>query len=114
AWATVFDIGVAAILNMYFVRKYTNFTIDLVSLSKSIVAASIMGICIFGVYQAVLQAAQSNGIAAASAVFIGSVVYVFVLVLIGGIDERDIQRIPVIGTKLGQFIRMIGLIKNRD
>lgn len=106
AWATVFDIGVAAMLNMYFVRKYTNFTIDFVSLTKSITAASVMGISIFYIYQAVFLATKSNGYAAAAAVLIGSIVYIFMLLFIGGINERDVQRIPVIGAKLTQFIRM--------
>lgn len=111
AWATVVDIGIAAGLNMYFVRKYTGFTVDAMNIAKGVIASGIMGVSIYAMYQAAYGVMQNSGYAAIVAGLSGSFVYVVVLLLIGGLNARDVQRIPRIGGKLADRMRKAGLVK---
>lgn len=111
ALSTVADIGVAAILNMYFVHRYTGFTIDLISLAKSGIAAGVMGCGIFSVYKIAGFASVTSGFTALLAFILGGLIYLIVLLLCGGINTRDIQRVPVIGDKITDLILKTGLGK---
>lgn len=44
--------------------------------------------------------------------FVGMFSYIIVLILIGGIMESDIERIPMIGTPSIRFFKKIGILKN--
>lgn len=111
AWATVADIGVAAVLNMYYVRKYTGFTIDINDLVKSGASAVIMGFIIFKIYNLVLIINQSSGYATVAALLGGGITYSVALLLFGGIGVRDIQRIPIVGARLAEYLQRTGLVK---
>ena len=47
AWATVADIGFAALLNLIYIKKYTGYFLDISLLWKNVVSAGVMGILIF-------------------------------------------------------------------
>jgi hypothetical protein len=111
AWATVTDIGVAAVMNMYYIKKYTGFAVDYKSLSKSMIAAGAMGVIIYLVFTEVSLTAAHINYATIIAMILGSAAYGLVLLLIGGIGEHDIQRIPVVGSKLAELVRKLGLAR---
>lgn len=111
AWATVADVGLAAALNLYFVYRYTGYSLDTRSLGKSAAAAIGMGgVMILG-YDAVLAATLSNTLATLAALSFGSGVYGIALLAMGGINERDIERLPLVGIKLTNALRSIGLFR---
>ena len=112
AGATVADIGIAALINLYFLYKYINYKIEIMQLLKTIVSAAIMaGIIHFG-YEFLLYETASNALATFASLFVGMFFYIIVLILIGGIMESDIERIPMIGAPSIRFFKKIGVLKN--
>lgn len=112
AWATVADIGIAAVINLYFLYKYINYKMELGQLLKTIGSAAIMaGVIYFG-YEFIMAELSSNALATFLSLFIGMLVYIIVLIFVGGIMEADIERIPMIGAPSIRFFKKIGLLKN--
>lgn len=112
AWATVADIGVAAIMNMVYVNRYVGYNIAAKDILKTVVATAVMGVAVFYSYVEIIQDSGSNTIATISAIAVGGIVYSIVLIITGGIHERDVSRIPLIGSPLSKFLRITGLFKS--
>lgn len=96
AWATVADIGFAALLNLIYIKKYTGYLIDLSMLWKNIASAIIMGILIYMSYQ------YLDGIIPMWANFLltgieGLILYVIIMVLLKGLNKNDGASMPIIG-----------------
>lgn len=111
AWATNVDFGVAALLNMYFVYRYVGFSLNIKDTLKTILSTVVMGGAVLLSYDAVMSRLFSNTLATLIAIAIGGVVYGIVLIIVGGIDARDIERVPKIGPKLLRLIRSLGLLR---
>ncbi|WP_019555249.1 putative polysaccharide biosynthesis protein [Propionispira raffinosivorans] len=111
AWATVADIGLAAILNLYFLYKYIGYKMELRQVLKTIASAGVMAGAVYFSYHYILVYTAANALATFSAVFIGCIVYLVVLFLMGGINETDMERIPVIGNCGIKLLRRIGVFK---
>jgi len=111
AWATVADIGLAAFLNLYFLYKYIGYKMELGQVLKTIVSAAIMAGAVYFSYYYILMYTAANALATFSAVFIGCIVYLVVLFLMGGINETDMERIPVVGNCGIRLLRRIGVFK---
>ena len=111
AWATVADFGIAAMLNMYFVYRYVGFSIDIKETLKQAVAAAVMGVVVLFVYDGVMAKTLHNTLATLTAISVGGIVYGVVLLLLGGVEERDIERVPRIGRQLAKALKGIGLLK---
>ena len=114
AWATVADIGIAALLNMYYVRRYTSFGLDFHSLGKSIAAAIIMGGAVYLVFGSVVMLTRSNNLAVLSAIVVGVTVYGMVMLIIGGIGANDIKMVPLIGPRLARVLQIVKLLKEES
>ncbi|SDF73887.1 putative polysaccharide biosynthesis protein [Sporolituus thermophilus] len=111
AWATAADMGVAAFLNLYFVYRYTGFRMDLGALARNIFAAAVMsaGIYVFsGAASGLLTQTQTTLAAMLAAV----IVYAVVLLLLGGLSERDILQIPLVGSAVVRVLSGLGLLKS--
>ena len=96
AWATVADIGFAALLNLIYIKKYTGYFLDFSILWKNVVSAGIMGVLIYMSYQAL------SAILPMWANFLltgieGLVLYVIIMVLLKGLNKEDGAGMPLIG-----------------
>lgn len=111
SWATVADIGIAAVMNMYFVNRYVGFAMDFKDLLKPIMAAAAMGGVIYITYDVVMLETASNAAATMIGMLLGVIVYGAVLLLVGGISERDIKQIPMLGPRIAPILRKFGLFK---
>jgi len=111
AWATVADIGIAAILNLYFVNRYVGFSMDSKSLLKPSVAAAAMGGVIYITYDVIVMQTTNNALATVVGIFFGGIVYGAVLLMVGGVSEADVKQIPFIGIRLAPILRRLGLFK---
>lgn len=111
SWATVADIGIAAIINLYFIHRYVGFSMEIKSLLKPTIASAAMGGVIYIVYDVIMLQTASNAVATIIGLFFGIIVYGAVLLLVGGIGERDIKQIPFFGTRMAPILRKLGLFK---
>ena len=96
AWATVADIGFAALLNLIYIKKYTGYFLDISLLWKNVVSAGVMGILIFMSYH------YLTDILPMWANFIltgieGLLLYIIIMVLLKGLDKNDGASMPLIG-----------------
>jgi len=108
-WATVADIGIAAVMNMYFINRYVGFSIDLKSVVKPIVASVAMGGVIYLLYDVIMMETGSNAWATLIGIALGVIVYGAVLLLIGGMSRGDVEQIPFLGIRIVPILRKLGL-----
>jgi len=111
AWATAADMGVAAIVNMYFIHRYIGYRIELGQLVKTMLAAAAMAAAVYFFYGCTMEQFGSNVLSTFGAVPVGCIVYIIVLLMIGGMLEEDIARIPMIGSCSIRALRRIGVFK---
>lgn len=111
AWATNADFGVAALLNMYFVYRYVGFSIDIKDTLKTILATIVMGGVVLLVYDAMMLKTFQNTMATLISISIGGIVYGMALLSLGGIRQRDIEKIPKIGGFLTKTLIKLGLLR---
>ncbi|MEG0797259.1 MAG: polysaccharide biosynthesis protein [Acidaminococcaceae bacterium] len=97
AWATVADIGLAAVLNLIFIYKYTDFALPVLGVVKTIVASAVMGAAVVGVLAVTPTWGAWNILAAMLAAV---PVYGVVLVVIGGLQREDVEHLPFAGRHL--------------
>jgi stage V sporulation protein B len=111
AWATNADFFLAALLNMYFVYRYVGFSINIKDTIKTVIAAIVMGGIVLLTYDAVMLKTFHNTTATLTSVCVGGIIYGIVLLLLGGIQQHDIEKIPRIGKKLALFLRKISILR---
>ena len=111
AWATAADMGVAAIINMYFIHRYIGYRIEVLQLLKTMFAAAIMAVSVYGFYNWTMAQLGSNVLSTFGSVPVGCLVYLVVLLMIGGMLEEDIALIQMIGSYSIRFLRKIGVFK---
>jgi stage V sporulation protein B len=112
AWATNADFGIAALLNMYFVYRYVGFAIDVKDTLRTSFAAAVMGGAVLLTYHEAMAAFTHNTLATLAAVCVGGGVYGLVQLVIGGVTERDIQRVPRVGSLLVKILRSLRLLRS--
>ena len=94
AWATLADIGIAAALNLYFVHRYTGFLLNFSDLFKNLAAAACLGIVLKYTYDPVYALVGYELLALPAVAILGSIVYIAVMMLTGGLNANDIARLP--------------------
>ncbi len=96
AYATVADIGVAAALNLFFIYRHTGYIIDLKVVAKNIVSAAVMGVIMYFLYE-FLHAHIGLFLSLFGTCIAGSVIYIGLMVLCGGVTKEDAVKMPFIG-----------------
>ena len=109
AWATAADMGVAAVINLYFIRRYIGYRMELLQLFKTMAAAAVMAGAVYLFYSFVMRTLAVNAVATFGSVLIGVVVYIAALILVRGLREEDMARIPFIGSFSIRFLRRMGI-----
>ncbi len=117
AFGTVFGFAVAALLNLIYVKRYTEFKIDIRALVfKPAIAVTIMGIAVkqaFAILNTLfsLFTAYHYVIATFLAVLVGIVAYVLLLFITREIKYNDLLMIPGVGQKIARILKKIGLVR---
>ena len=111
AWATAADMGVAAFINLYFIYKYIGYKIELGQLIKTIGAAAIMAACVKLFYNFTIAELGSAVFSTFGAVFLGCIVYVAAIALLGGLLKEDMERIPMVGKFGVKLFQRLGIFK---
>ena len=96
AWATVADIGFAALLNLIYIKKYTGYFLDFSILWKNVISAGIMGVLIYMSYQALSTTLPMWANFLLTGIE-GLVLYVIIMVLLKGLDKNDGASMPLVG-----------------
>ena len=112
AWATAADMGVAAVINLYFIWRYIGYRMELLQLFKTMAAAAFMAGAVYLFYSFVMNTLAVNAAATFGSVFVGVIVYVAALILVRGLLEEDMARIPFIGSLSIRFLRRIGIFRS--
>lgn len=106
--ATVADFAVAAILNMFFIYKYTGYSFSIGSLLRPLTASSIMGAAIFGI---LLITDHMGSWAILFAMIVSVPTYALALMASGGLTREDLNNLPFIGRRLLAVGQKVGLFK---
>ena len=96
SYATVADIGVAALLNLIWIKRYTGYFLDFSLLWKNIVSALIMGVAMYFIYPE-LPPVLTTFVNMCITAIIGGVLYVIIMFALKGLDKHDAERMPLVG-----------------
>ena len=113
AAATVADIGLAAMLNLYVLHRYAKFHISLNELWRPALAASCMGIVMYGMHGEVARIG-GNSLATLASFAVGAVVYTGVLIIVGGLRQADLEQVPMIGRPLLKTLKRLGFFPTEN
>ncbi len=111
AWATAADMGVAAIINLVFIYKFIGYRMEIPQLLKTVVASAVMAAAVYFFYAWTMAWWGIGVVSTFGAVFVGCAVYITVMLLIGGLREDDLERMPMLGRIGIKFLRRIGVFK---
>lgn len=113
AWATAADMGVAAFINLFFIYKFIGYKMEMGQLFKTVAAAAVMAVATYGFYVQSLALLGLPVFSTLAAVAVGCVVYIAVMLIIGGLREDDLERIPMVGRFGIRLLRRVGIFKER-
>ncbi len=113
AWATNIDIGLAAVLNVFFVYKYIGFAIDIKKTAKITGTSIIMGISTLTIYNVLYYLTGKLVPSCLIAISIGIFIYIPAILFIGVFSEKEIECFPTIGSILIRKLSKYKLIKNK-
>lgn len=118
ALGTVTGFAIAALLNLYFVKRYTNFKFEPIEIVlKPLIAVILMGIVTdqgFNLLHFFLSklTVYSYIIATLLIVLFAVIIYLLILLLIRAIRSSDLNLLPVFGQKLAFILKKAGLLKD--
>lgn len=111
SWATVADIGIAALLNLFFIQKYTGFSLEVKQLLKTLVAAVVMGTAVKGF---LLLFPGTRFLSIIGAMVVAIPVYALLLLLLKTMPEDELAQIPFVGRRMVLLGRKLGLLKPQE
>ena len=92
---SIFVYAIAFFLNLRDVKRYTGVKIDNVQVFvKPIIVSALMGVSAFASYRLIYMVAESNTIATLGAIFVGVVVYGFLILATKTITKAEIGKLP--------------------
>ncbi len=113
AWATAADMGVAAVINLFFIYKFIGYKIEMGQLLKTIASSAVMALATKAFYDFTMSWWAIGAVSTFGAVFFGCFVYIMVMILIGGIKEEDMSRIPMIGKYSIRVLKKMGIFREK-
>lgn len=96
SYATIADIGFAALLNLIYIKRYTGYFLDFSILWKNVVSAAIMGMLMYITYHHLLGS-YSMVLRFFATGIEGSILYIAMMVLLKGLNRKDGANMPLIG-----------------
>lgn len=96
SYATVADIGFAALLNLIYIRRYTDYFMDFSLLWKNILSAAIMGWLMYYIYQS-LETVIPMFVNMLLTALLGGILYIIIMFMLKGLNRHDAERMPLIG-----------------
>jgi stage V sporulation protein B len=100
--ATLADIGLAAVLNLFFIYRYTGYVFCFADLLKNSGAALILAAILYLGYSPLQELLGNRFFAMGLISGVGGLVYVGAMLCCGGLTRRDLGRLPFIGSRLAK------------
>ena len=121
AVGTLTGFAFAAFWNIYYLKKYTDFKFrPLLFVLKPVLSVLVMGIVVSrgfillqNLFSVFVSSYYSYRVSASLIVFIGSVAYFFILVLLNAVKYSDLMLIPKVGPKLADILKKVGLVADK-
>ncbi|MDE5823704.1 MAG: polysaccharide biosynthesis C-terminal domain-containing protein, partial [Lachnospiraceae bacterium] len=93
-WANILFAAIVCVLNALAMRKYLRYNQELMrTFAIPAIASAVMGIVI-GLLNMLLSKAAGNVVTVFVGIGVGAIVYFVVLILLKGINERDLRSMP--------------------
>lgn len=109
--ATTVDIGLAAVINLYFIHRYVGYRMSLTELAKTVVSAAVMAIGIYLVYNIMANITNHMVLMTTVSALAGIAVYTGALLLFGGICREDVAGIPYFGAQITKLLCRKGVFR---
>ncbi|MCI9081205.1 MAG: polysaccharide biosynthesis protein [Lachnospiraceae bacterium] len=95
-WANTFFSFMMCILNALAIRKYLRYRQEIKrTFVVPAICAAVMGGVVYGLYQLLMMTVNINAIATSVSIIIGACVYFFLLLLLRGLREKELQNFPM-------------------
>ena len=111
SWASVADYGIAALLNIFFVYRFTGYGLAWSDVWRPLAASLAMAATVIPTYYFSLGQLNSNSLATLVAIALGGIVYVVVILLTGGVRSQDIRKLPKIGNFMANRLENMKIVK---
>ncbi len=95
SYATVVDIGFAALLNLLYIKRFTGYFLDFSVLWKNCISAFIMGLIMYFMYELLLNHIPMFINTMLTAI-VGGLIYTCIMVMTKGLNRQDGERMPII------------------
>ena len=109
--ATTVDIGLAAVINLYFIHRYVGYRMSLIELAKTVISAAVMAIGIYLVYNIMANVTNHMILMTTVSALAGIAVYTGALLLFGGIRREDVAGIPYFGAQITKLLCRKGVFR---
>ncbi len=104
SWSTIADMALAAMINLYFINKYTKYTLQLKVIAKVILASAFMALAI---NISLMLDKYLGSWHLLIAVIFGIITYMLVILSIKALPDQDIQQIPLVGNICQKIVNKI-------
>lgn len=111
AWATNADFAVAALLNLLFIYRYIGVGLHIKHTVKALLSAAFMGAGVLLAYDFAMRQTLGNSLSTLTAILIGGIVYLIMMILTGGILKHDLENLPKVGARLSRALEKLKLMK---
>lgn len=106
AWATNADLAIAAALNLYFARRYCQYTVQWLYIGKLFLAAAAMAGTAWFVHKG-LSAVTPDALATVATMGVAALIYLICLFAFRAVDADDVAKVPVVGHRMYQWVKRL-------
>lgn len=96
SYATIADIGFAAILNLIYIKRHTGYFMDMSLLGKNIVSAAIMGVIMYYLHEWIMTHQIHLVLDIIFTSIVGLIIYLATMIAMKGISVNELKRMPIV------------------
>ncbi|MEG0970477.1 MAG: polysaccharide biosynthesis protein [Acidaminococcaceae bacterium] len=112
AWATNLNFGLAALLNIFFLCRYTDFVLPWRATVNILTASLVMGLCGALTYEKTLAWGSANTVSTLLAMLVCAVIYGGSLLVSGEFTAQEIRKVPYVGVRLVVILQKIKVVRD--
>ena len=82
---------------------------DILQLLKTSISTIVMGIVLYFSYFELMNLNLGNTSSTLVATLAGAIIYIVILIIVGGLNQRDLANVPMIGNLLMKLLVRLGV-----